>query len=56
MAMASYSAAVVGYPTVVEPVHFVIVRVCWVRDRREDCFEQVVGHFEEDLFEIVLDN
>ena len=28
-AMASYSAAVVGYPTVVvESVHFVIVRVC----------------------------
>jgi hypothetical protein len=55
--MASYSAAVVGYPTVVvEPVRFVIVRVCWMGDWREDCLEQVAGHFEGDLFEIGVES
>jgi len=56
-AMASYFAAVVGYPAVaVEPVRFVIVRVCWMGDWREDCLEQVAGHFEGDLFEIGMES
>ncbi len=55
-AMVSYSAAVVGYPTVVEPVRFVIVQVCWTGDWREDCLEQVVDHFEGDLLEIVMES
>jgi hypothetical protein len=54
-AMASYSATVVGYPTVaVETVRFVIERVCWMGDWREDCLEQVVDHFEGDSFETVI--
>jgi hypothetical protein len=54
--MASYSAAVVGYPKVaVESVRFVIVRECWVGDWREDdCLEHLVDHFEGDLFETVI--
>jgi hypothetical protein len=56
-AMASYSVAVVGCPAVaVEPVRFVIVRVCWMADWQEDCLEQVVGHFEGDLFEIGVES
>ena len=54
-AMASYSATVVGYPTVaVDFARFVIARVCWMGDWREDCLEQVVDHFEGDLFETVI--
>jgi len=56
-AMASYSAVVVGYRTgVVEPVRFVIVRVCWMGDWRVDWLEQVAGHFEGDLFEIGMES
>jgi len=46
-AMASYSAAVVA--VAVESVRFVIVRVCWMADWREDCPEQVADHFGGDF-------
>jgi len=56
-AMVSYSAVVVDYPTVVvESVRFVTVRVCWMGGWREDCLEQMVDHFEGDLFEIVVES
>ena len=56
-AMASYSAAAVEYPAVVaEPVRFVIVRVCWMGDWREDCPKQVVDHFEGDPLEIAMES
>jgi hypothetical protein len=54
--MASYSVAVENPTVVAEPVRFVIVQVCWMGDWREDCLEQVVDHFEEDLFEIEVES